>query len=337
MDPLVSILIPAYNAERWIADTLRSALGQTWRRTEILLLDDGSSDRTLAVADTFGSKRVRVATQPNQGAAATRNTLFSLCQGDFVQWLDADDLLAPDKIARQVGAAARSGDARTLLSGTWGRFVYRPGRARFLPTPLWSDLSPVEWLIRKMGQNRHMQTATWLVSRQLTEAAGPWNPRLLVDDDGEYFCRVLLESAGVQFVPEAAVFYRASGPASLSYVGRSHRKLDAQFHSMRLHIGYLRSLEDSERTRAACIRYLQDWLGAFHPERPDIVGEVTRLARELGGRVTAPPFSWKYAWIDALAGPGLAKRAQVFARRTKAAAVRSLDRTLWRLENVGFN
>ena len=100
----------------------------------------------------------------------------------------------------------------------------RAMRVQFTPTVLWCDLSPTEWLIRKMGQNLHMQTATWLVSRALTQAAGPWDTRLLADDDGEYFCRVLLASDGVRFVPEGRVFYRMSGSDRLSYIGRSSRK-----------------------------------------------------------------------------------------------------------------
>ena len=72
-----------------------------------------------------------------------------------------------------------------------------------------------------MGHNLHMQTATWLTSRELTEAAGAWDPRLFVDDDGEYFCRVLLASDGVHFVPSVKVFYRANSSTRLSYIGRS--------------------------------------------------------------------------------------------------------------------
>ena len=104
--PLVSILIPAYNAEMWIADTLRSALGQTWPNTEIIVVDDGSKDQTLAVARSFASKTLKVVTHENQGAAATRNKAWTLAQGDYVQWLDADDLLSPDKVALQMAAAA---------------------------------------------------------------------------------------------------------------------------------------------------------------------------------------------------------------------------------------
>ena len=201
--PLVSILIPSFNAQTCIAATLRSALAQTWEPKEIIVVDDGSTDRTLAITRRFESEGVRVVTQEKAGAAAARNKAFSLCQGDFIQWLDADDLLAPDKVARQMATLKQSPNRRVLLSSAWGRFIYRYYRAEFVPTGLWSDLSPIDWLLLKMGDNLYMQTAAWLVSRELSEAAGPWDARLLSDDDGEYFCRVLLASEGVRFVPEA--------------------------------------------------------------------------------------------------------------------------------------
>src|SRR5436190_23310673 len=104
MKSLVSILIPAYNAERWIADAIRSALAQTWSRKEIIIVDDGSRDRTLSLAREFASKTVSVVSQENQGASAARNKALSVCEGDYIQWLDADDLLAPDKI--EIGRAS---------------------------------------------------------------------------------------------------------------------------------------------------------------------------------------------------------------------------------------
>ncbi|MGA2279043.1 MAG: glycosyltransferase family 2 protein [Verrucomicrobiota bacterium] len=333
MTPLVSILIPAHNAEAWIADTIQSALAQTWPGKEIIVVDDGSKDQTRSVANQFASRGVSIVTQTNQGAAAARNKAFSLCQGDYVQWLDADDLLASDKIKKQMEALDRWGTKRTLFSAAWGRFIYRPSKASFAPTPLWCDLSPVEWLLRKMGQNIFMQTGVWLVSRELTEAAGPWDTRLLADDDGEYFSRVLLASDGTRFIPEAKVFYRLSDlNLSLSYIGRSNKKLDAHFLSMKLQIGYLRSLEDSARTRAVCLEYLNSLLIYFYPERLDIVRQMEQLASTLGGRLAPPRLSWKYAWIQKTLGWTAAKRTQLFYNQYKSSALRSWDKLLFRLK-----
>src|SRR5262249_35003921 len=150
-----------------------------------------------------------VVSQENSGAAAARNHALSLCQGDYIQWLDADDLLSPDKISLQMAAAGQSEDPRKLISGAFGRFLYRWRHAEFAATDLWTDLTPREWLLRKLEQNLYMQTATWLVSRELTDAAGEWNTSMLSDDDGEYFCRVLLQSHGTLFVPPARMYYRA--------------------------------------------------------------------------------------------------------------------------------
>ena len=332
MKPLVSILVPAYNSEKWIGDTLRSAIAQTWGRKEIIVVNDGSKDRTLEIARQFEGNCVRVFTQRNQGAAATRNKAYSLSQGDYIQWLDADDLLSPDKVARQMAVAEQIDSKRTLLSCGWAKFLHRYHRAQFVPTPLWCDLSPAEWLVRKMGQNLHMQTATWLASRELTEAAGAWNTKLLGDDDGEYFCRVLLKCDGVRFVPEARVYYRASGAGSLSYIGDSSRKQDAQWRSMGLHIRYMRSLEDTHRVRAACVTYMQNWLTFFYPERPDLIGEMQSVAHDLGGNLQMPRLSWKYSWIESLFGRDLGRSAQILLPRYKWSALRFCDKVLFRLE-----
>jgi hypothetical protein len=180
-----------------------------------------------------------------------------------------------------------------------------------------------------------MQTGTWLVSRSLTEAAGPWNTALLGDDDGEYFCRVLLASDGVHFVPNAKVYYRASGPASLSYIGHSRPKVQAQWRSMLLHIGYVRSLEDSSRVRNACVTYLQNWLIHFYPGYPEIVREAEQLATNLGGRLRPPQLSWKYSWIQAAFGWHLAKRAEVSARALRWTVQRSWDKFCCDMEKRG--
>jgi glycosyltransferase involved in cell wall biosynthesis len=333
MKPLVSILIPAYNAERWIADTIMSAIAQTWPRKEIIVVDDGSTDQTLAIARRFASKDVAVVTHENQGAASTRNHALSLSQGGYIQWLDADDLLSPDKVERQMEAANETRSIRKLLSSGWGYFAYRTQRAEFTPTSLWCDLSPVDWLVRKMRENLHMQTATWLVSRELTEAAGPWDVRLLSDDDGEYFCRVILASDGIRFVPGAKVYYRVTPSSRLSHVGMSDKKKYALLLSMQLHVKYIRSLEESDRVRTACMRYIQNWLLSFYPERPDLVAELEKLAGSLGFNLEPPKLHWKYAWIKSLFGWGPAKAARMVLPELKASFLRSLDKSMYKWEN----
>ena len=332
MKALVSILIPAYNAERWIAETIESALAQTWPRKEIIVVDDGSTDGTPTVARQFESKGVHVVMQPNQGAAAARNKAFALSSGDYIQWLDADDLLSRDKIAHQVRAAEQTSDRRVLFSSAWGFFRSRPARARFVPTPLWCDLAPTEWLIRKREGNWHMQTATWLVSRQLTEAAGPWDTRLFGDDDGEYFSRVINASSDIRFVPQSRLYYRITPSNRLSYIGRSDKRMEAQFLGMKLQIGYLCAREDSDRVRAACINYLQTWLPSFYPDRPDLVGEAQQLAAGLGGRLSVPKASWKYAWIEKLFGFGAAKHTQLYYNQAKSFALRAWDKMMYSVD-----
>jgi glycosyltransferase involved in cell wall biosynthesis len=332
MPPLVSILIPAYNAAPWIGETIESALRQTWPRKEIIVADDGSTDGTLAAARRYASKNVRVLTQANQGAAAARNLALAASQGDFLQWLDADDLLAPDKIEKQMQVWEAAPDPRVLLSGAWGTFYYRARRTRFKTSSLWCDLDPVDWMIRKFQHNHFMQTGTWLVTRDLTQAAGPWDTRLSYDDDGEYFSRVIRSCRHVRFVPASRVMYRAAGSNSLSRIAVSDRKLDSFFLSTKLHVDYLLSLEDSPRVREACATFLQGSLLFFYPQRPDLVDQVGKLAGQVGATLKTPRLPWKYAWIQSLLGWQAAKQAYFGYNDRKVQLLRCWDRLMFQLE-----
>lgn len=310
--PLVSILIPAYNADRWVAQTLSSAVAQKWANKEIIVVDDGSTDNTLAVARTFAGSQVKVLSQPNRGASAARNRALSLAQGDFIQWLDSDDLLAPDKVSAQMRTAGDSPEDMTLLSSGFGEFFADPRKASFRPHSLWQDLQPVEFLLRKFTENVWMNPAAWLVTRKLTAAAGPWDERLSLDDDGEYFARVVAASQRVKFVPEARSYYRRGQVGSLSR-GLSDRACESLLLSLQLCIGHLRAIEDSERTRRASITFLQTWtdLGdCFCPDDRDRLHRIQGMARDLGGSLRPPRMGWKYAPIQKLFGWHSAKRAR---------------------------
>ncbi|MGC1306855.1 MAG: glycosyltransferase family 2 protein [Phormidesmis sp.] len=115
--PLVSVIIPAYNAENFIAKTLASVVAQTYRRLEILVVDDGSSDRTVEIVHQFlqQDSRIRLLQQPNAGVAAARNLAIEAAKGEFIAPVDADDIWYADNIAEQVQTMQRAGSSVGLV------------------------------------------------------------------------------------------------------------------------------------------------------------------------------------------------------------------------------
>ena len=130
---LVSILIPVYNAEGFVAEAIQSALDQTWPAKEIIAVDDGSTDRSLEILKSFGL-RIRVIEQENRGASAARNRALSEAQGEFIQYLDADDFLAADKIEIQMNRLLAESPGR-IASSAWGRFYDLPQNTVFTTEP----------------------------------------------------------------------------------------------------------------------------------------------------------------------------------------------------------
>jgi len=310
MKQLVSILIPAFNAEKWIGKCIESALAQTWPRKEIIVVDDGSKDSTLKVAKSYASKLVRVKTQDNRGGSTARNHALSLAQGDYIQWLDADDLLAPDKISVQLVDTESGQSSQVLLSGSWGKFEYRPENSNFEPDLLWENLQPLEWLFRKLDGNMWMAIESWLVSRRLTEMAGPWDEALSLDDDGEYFCRVLACTSRIQFIPAARCYCLRGNVGISSNFCLSNSKLESLMISIFSHVRTLRAMEDSPRTRNACLKYLKRNAVYFYPERPDLFKKLQLMAGELGGQLCLPELRPKYQLIKRFFGWKIAKKAQ---------------------------
>jgi hypothetical protein len=332
MNPLVSILIPAYNAEKWIGETLRSAINQDYPRKEIILVNDGSTDKTLEVARTFASASVKIVHQSNAGGPAARNKALTCAQGDYIQWLDHDDLLAPNKISVQLRERERIQSDRVLFSCPFATFYYRTEKAKLFHSPLCRDLKPLEYFFIKFSGNTYFQSSPWLVSRRLTELAGPWWDLRSSDDDGEYFCRVVAAAEGIHFVPEARCYWRVGNQGSFSGAWKKSAVVqDATFQSTRRCIEHFRKLEDSEQSRAACVKFLQDRFVYFYPENRGVVNQMHALARELGGVLSPPPLSWKYKWIDHFFGPHTAKRAQLFFPTLRSLAKRNWDKFMYDL------
>jgi len=272
---LVSIVIPCYNAEAWIAQAIESSLAQTWPQKEVIVVNDGSRDGSVAVARTFEGAGVRVIDQPNRGASAARNAGLDAARGEFLQYLDADDLLAPDKIERQMRAAAESGPG-VLFSGTWGRFYGQPAAATFPPQPLCLD-------------------------------AGPWDEHRDPDDDGEYFARVLLASRGVRFCREAVSYYRSGLTGSLSDTG-SDRAWSAVYRSHGLTAERLRRAEDSPRTRHASATMFQRFIYESYPWAAECRRQAAAQVAALGGSGLEPEGGLKFQLARRFLGWRLARR-----------------------------
>ena len=94
----VSVIMPVFNCERYISEAINSVLEQTYKNVELIIVDDGSSDRSLEIAKKYESEKVKVFTQPHGGAPRARNFAFEKSTGDYIQYLDADDILAPDQL-----------------------------------------------------------------------------------------------------------------------------------------------------------------------------------------------------------------------------------------------
>lgn len=311
--PLVSVVIPCYNAERWIAETLDSVLAQTYSPIEIVVVDDGSTDGSAAVVQRYEAQGVRLIRQENWGQTAALNRGLAAASGEVIQYLDADDLLAPDKIERQVARLEGREDAVAMAE--WARFRTVPEEAEFVPGPCWQDLDPVSWLVAAWCRGGGMLfPAMWLLPRAVVDAAGPWNELLTLNNDAEYFTRALLKSSAVLFAPGARCYYRSGLAGSLSG-SKTRSAWESQFLVAALCEGYLRRREDSERTRRACSVVWQVIAHACYPYAPDIARHALARARALSPYRLRPDGGPTFRVVSRLLGWRLARRLQRWSGR----------------------
>ncbi|MFN3314526.1 MAG: glycosyltransferase family 2 protein [Hyphomonas sp.] len=283
--PLVSVLVPAYRAEAYLAETLESVLAQTWPNLEVVVVDDGSPDGTLEVARRFEPRGVRVVAQGgNRGQTATLNRALAEMSPDtaFVQYLDADDTISPNKIEAQVRRLLAEPPG-TLATCSWARFYNGdPASAVFKTFHDHRDYpDPLGWLVDDWTGRGTMPPGAWLYPRAVVDAVGPWHEGLSLNNDMEYFTRACLAASGIAFVPEARLYYR-SGHANLSG-RRDAAAMASQREVIRLSTGRLLAREDSPRTRHASACYWQSLAFMAFPDHPALVAEAEARAAELGG------------------------------------------------------
>lgn len=204
MSPLVSILIPCYNAEKWISGAIESALNQSWPNKQVIVLDDGSKDGSWTAIQKFGSK-ILAETGANRGGGFARNRLLSLATGDWLQYLDADDYLLPDKIAEQMRFISQSGDGDVDI-------VFSPA--------IWEYWSPAQ--VRRESPDIPKPHDPWilLASWQLPQTgASLWRKQALTDVGGwkidqpccqehELYLRLLMAAKSFAYCPTRGAVYR---------------------------------------------------------------------------------------------------------------------------------
>lgn len=244
--PLVSIIIPTYNSKHFVKETVASALSQTYRPIEVIVVDDGSSDDTQALFPDFERRGVRCFRIANGGASNARNYGLERASGAYIQFLDADDVLAPTKIEKQLHTM-RSHQA-DLCYSPWLYFknnLYNiTGNQEFRFEYLdHSLLRTGKELMTSYGMdNWFIVTSSWLVKKTLIEQAGFWNPNIINNNDGEYFSRVLFWAKKVVCSNEILFYYRMT-PHSLGKLN-SISKIDSGFKSYKQVEALLRTCDD---------------------------------------------------------------------------------------------
>lgn len=277
--PLVSVIIPLYNAAPFVEQTLLSVLAQTWQHLEIIVVNDGSTDEGPAIARRLTSGKLLVVDQENAGASAARNRGLALAQGDYIQFLDADDLLSPNKIEAQL--ALLHGSQTAIASCPWGRFTDTPEQATFKREALWEDLSPLEFLLRKYNRHLMMQPGVWLCPRALIETAGTWDESLSLNDDGEYFSRVVLAAQEIRFCDTARVFYRSGNAGSLASL-KSAKGYQLLYRSLELCAEQLLAVQDSPESRQALANLFEKFRFDLYPEMPELEQRAKATIQGLG-------------------------------------------------------
>ena len=315
--PLVSVLIPAYNAAPWISQTLECVLAQSGPAKEIIVVDDGSTDDTVAVARCYEAQGVQVYTQQNSGAAAARNHAFNKSTGTYIQYIDADGLLAPDKIEVQMKRFAAMGYPQDiLLSGRFAFFTHQPGDQESENIPLYKDFpNPLDWIDVAWNQGYFITVHGWLTPRHLIENAGPWNETLSVNDDGEFFGRVVLQSKGVYHCDNARAYYRkVSGSLSKTV---SSTALTSILEAAHLYEKALLSTADTPATRHTCANVYMRILHFFYPAHYKALLPAEAAVKRLGGGSLKLMGNGRVRFMEGLIGWKATRRLILFLQENQ--------------------
>lgn len=208
---LISIVIPCFNAEKWVAEAIESCLNQTSQPLEIIVVDDGSTDGSRKILESY-SDRIQTIYQANGGACVARNAGFRRSRGRFIQFLDADDYLLPEKLELQRNCLASTG--ADVVYGDWRHQVNAvDGR-------VWMDPQVVSGkqddVLFSLIRGWWISPAALLWRRSIVEAVGGWDNDLPGAQDRDFFTRVALKTQKIVYQPGCHSIYRRHGNETIS-------------------------------------------------------------------------------------------------------------------------
>ena len=220
--PKLSVVIPNYNRATLIGETLDNVLAQTRPPDEVIVVDDGSTDNSVAIIERYG-KRVTLIRQANAGPGAARNRGLAAARGELIQFMDSDDLWSLNKLEAQERALIESG--ADFAYSPWLQARLENGQARHADPviqqrPVPPSRSPLAWYLR--GWVIVFQCC--LFRRSLLDAAGPYREDLMPSEDSELLFRILKGGARPVHVPEALVLYRLHGGEQISRGGMARQR-----------------------------------------------------------------------------------------------------------------
>lgn len=315
MNPLVSIIIPAFNAENFILETINSALNQSYSPIEIIVVDDGSTDKTVKLIQSKNSKQIKVISKQNEGASKAKQVGLSYANGQFIQYLDADDILSEDKIAVQVAALKAHPNDVAVCSTI--HFKSDENYLLQLPSPyeekfLYTTNNPVDFLINLWGGNGNggsmIQPNAFLTPISVIKRAGPWNTEIspCSDEDGEYFCRVILASKGIQCTEKAFNYYRKFIKRNSLSSLKNYTSIYNSYQSVLLKQQELFKYNTGETAKFAIARQLITIAIESYPQFTKLSNNIIVDVKKLGKYKFTPIFS---------GGPKLILLSKIFGWR----------------------
>jgi glycosyltransferase involved in cell wall biosynthesis len=291
--PLVSAIVPIYNGERFLAQALDSALAQTMRDLEIVVVNDGSTDASAAIAERYAAENpgiVRVIHQPNQGLCHARNTALAAARGTFFALLDADDVWLPHHLAECIAEFARHPDV-VLVHADIER-IDTDGRSLGRNTRLWDKLDTDAFHTLYL-RHEHVCCPTAVFRRDMVERVGPFDPQFnrLGCEDRDLWLRIAAVGR-ISFIDNLHARYRLHGAnMSTNYAKmlqarlRLVDKFSATLHGQALrrralaaaHCNLGDELMDAEQRRAAFAAYARAFV--VRPEQTSVRGMLRSLLK----------------------------------------------------------